>query len=169
MSQEQHRHEVKICNPTRFPSFFESDHNKLSGVFSPLINQYIGLVEAHFNGTTVFDGSYPGVGDRIGNTEFYDGCLGQLQRGEADFIATPLDYPQDIVNVSQGFIISDEEISFLGAFARPEQTQIADFSESIFTLHWSIYLITLAFLIVFSVLLEIRRQIVTRIAICILK
>ena len=149
---------LKICNPAPFIELLESKGSKLSGIFAPQVNNYLQVIEKVSNSSTVIGDSYPGWGSQIGQSEMYDGCLGQLQRGEADLIASGIDYPLDIVNVSQGFIMLDEKISFLGVFRRPAVVKSADFSRSLNAFHWSIYLLIAAYLVMFALVFKVRMQ-----------
>ena len=67
-----------------------------------------------------------------------------------------MDYPLDIVNVSQGFIMFDERVTFAGVFARPNSVKKADFSRSIYAFHWSIYLLIASYLVLFAVVFKAR-------------
>ena len=111
--------QLEICYPTAFPILLESNDNRLSGVFSSYAVSYLEFSRHIFNSSIVVQDENPGVGHQVSEDGKYDGCLGKLQRGEADFMANAIDYPLDIVNVSQGHTAFDEQIAFTGAFARP--------------------------------------------------
>ena len=87
--------------PINFPLLLEASGKKVSGVFSQYVTPYFDMIEKAFNATVNFQKDHPGLGDRIGDSNSYDGCLGKLQRGETDFVGQAVDYPLDIVNVSQ--------------------------------------------------------------------
>lgn len=164
-------HIIRICNPSLFSQFLETDKNKVTGVFAQQLQQYIQLVEHYYNGTAIIDDSYPGIGSRIGKTDMYDGCLGKLQRGEADVIATALNYPLDIVNVTQGHIVTDEKLAFSGAFARPGVYQAADIAISAlwYSFDWPVYALILSYLVMFAICLRIRRELMIQISVSIVK
>ena len=148
--------EMKICYPTEIPMLLESTNNRLSGVFSSYVGPYFEMLKQTFNSSIIVLEENPGIGQEVNEDGVYDGCLGKLQRGEADLMANTIDYPLNIVNVSQGFIAFDEQISFAGAFARPESVKKADFMRSIYAFHWSVYMLVSIYLLAFSVILRVR-------------
>ena len=139
-----------------FPALLESSGNRWTGVFAPQVNNYLKVIEKVSNATSIIDDSHPGLGTEFGDTGIYDGCLGKLQRGEADLLFSGMDYPLDIANVSQGFIVLDEKVSFMGAFQRPAVVKTADFSRSLNSFHWSIYALIVAYLLMFALIFKLR-------------
>lgn len=156
------RNEVRACNPAKFEGLLETSpgSHKFAGGLSTITNRYLFMMAETVNITPVFDGTYPGVGSRIGDSDFYDGCLGQLQRGETDIMVAGMDYPVDLVNVTKGMIFLEEKTAFIGVFPRPQANNIADFARSIYSFHWSVYLLILIFLLIFNILFEIRHRII---------
>lgn len=153
---------IKVCNPVKYPNLLESDpvSDRFSGGASEQVNKFLDYLEVLTNLTFVFDGTYPGIGSRINDTDFFDGCLGQLQRNEADILFSGMDYPMDVLNVTEGYIYFDEKISFFGLFPRPSANKIADFSRSINSFHWSVYLLIFAFLIIFTIFVKVRSRMI---------
>lgn len=153
---------LRVCNPNQFGELLSSDAgaNRFSGLFSILVNRYVDMVVSKFNMTPKFDGKYPGIGHRIGNNDSYDGCIGQLQRGEADLMVTGMDYPVDVTNVTQGLLMVEEKTAFVGVFPRPEANRTADFLRSVYAFDFSVYLMIFSFLIMCTVLLEMRNRMI---------
>lgn len=160
--------QVKICIPASLPAMLESNNNQLQGVFAPQASHHLESIAKFFNTTYIIDSSYPGLGNKINSSEIYTGCLGKLQNGQADVISVAMDYPSDIINVSQGFIIFDEKVSFMGAFARPDASKPADFTKSLKAFDLTIYLLVIVYLIIFAVVIEVRRKIVIKLVVSII-
>ena len=148
--------ELKVCVPAAFSYLLEINNNKLSGLFARQASPYIKLLEKNFNATLTFQLSDSGLGERIGDTDSYNGCLGMLQRGEADLITQTVDYPLDIVNISQGSIVFDERATFIGVFARPDSMKAADFARCIYNFEWRIYLLIFSYLVLFAIVFKVR-------------
>ena len=79
--------QLEICMPINFSLLMEASGNKVSGVFDKYVTPYFDMIEEAFNATISIQDDHPGLGDRIRDSNSYDGCLGKLQRGEANFIA----------------------------------------------------------------------------------
>ena len=147
---------IVACVPVVLPFFLDLNNNKVTGLFATYVNSYLEVVKKEFNATTMIHVSKTGLGDRIGDSDSYDGCLGELQRGEADIIGQAMNYPLDIVNVSQGFILFDERVAFSGVFPRPDSVKAADLARSIYVFEWPIYLVIFFYLVLFAVVFKIR-------------
>ena len=117
---------IVACAPIVLPFFLDLTNNKVTGFFAPYVNTYLEVIEKVLNATALIHVSKTGLGERIGDSDSYDGCLGELQRGEADIIGQAMNYPLNIVNVSQGFIAFDEQVAFSGVFPRPDSVKAAD-------------------------------------------
>lgn len=146
----------KVCNPTLYATILETYGDQFVGIFSPIANLYLEIIGRILKKSPKIDPNYPGIGNEIGNSELYGGCLSQLQRGESDIIVHGIDYPIDMVNITQEVILFDEKIGFIGAFPRPTANKIADLSRSIHTFNWSVYLLILIFLVSLTVFFKIR-------------
>ena len=155
-------YDLRICNPATFSSLFEVQGNGFGGAYGSYANKYLELMK-QLNLTVKVDDSNIEVGERIGDTDMYDGCLGMLQRGEADMIASGVDYPMDIVNVTQGLIILDEKVAFMGGFQRPLANKIADFSRSVYAFDWKVYLLIFIYVLTFAFVFKIRSCVVIRV------
>ena len=147
---------LKCCAPTTFPLLLEVTNEKVTGFFASYATPFIEIVEKVFNATIIIQHKDIGLGDRIGDSDLYDGCLGKLQRGETDAIGQAVDYPLDIANVSQGFIVLDERVTFSGVYARPDSVKAADFARSIYAFEWPIYLLIFFYLLLFAVFFKVR-------------
>lgn len=154
--------QITVCSPAVFPYLMEIHGNKFFGTYGVLINEYIEVISKIFNATVKLEEEKDGIGDRINNSDFYNGCLGKMQSGQADIIASGMNYPLDVVNVSQGLIFLDEKTSFVGAFERPVANKPADFARSVYAFDWSVYLLIVVYLIMFTIFFRIRRIVIIR-------
>ena len=99
----------------KFPMIWETPNNsdKAIGSLGHVTNYIDFIGVANVSRKWI---AYPGLGKRIGNTDAYSGCIGLLQSGQADTMFFLVDYPSDIENVTQGHVIFDEPIGYMGAF-----------------------------------------------------
>ena len=85
-----------------------------------------------------------GIGSKIDPNGSYDGCLGMMQRNESDITLILAEYPLDIVNVSQGNIITDAVTQFISVYYSTDETFVAQMLSSFqsFTLDLWITILT---------------------------
>ena len=151
-----------LCNPAKLPLFLETEHgsSKAKGQFGPWVNSYLTLVENIYNITIKFI-AYPGFGDRVNNSDAFTGCFGQVQRGEADTIFALVDYPMDIVNVSQGHILFDDRIGYIGGYSRVK-FQPYDFTGTFSAFDAPIWSTVIAFLVLFRIFIWIKLKLTVK-------
>ena len=104
-----------ICNPVKVPLIWETRHltDETSGKFKHL-GGYIDFFKwPNFTSKWI---AYPGIGERISQSDAFTGCIGQLQRGESDFMFYMKEYPSDIENVTQGHVTVEQAIGYIGSF-----------------------------------------------------
>lgn len=107
---------IYICSPVEQRTLLETPHmtSKIYGVFAYLLEDYYEFVR--IRNLTIRWIAYPGVGERIGNTDSYTGCIGLMQSGLAEGMLYPLEYPVDMENVTQGYLLMDDRKGFMGSF-----------------------------------------------------
>ena len=136
--------------------FLETEHksSEVKGLFSALVNLYLKFVAKNFNTTIKFI-AYPGLGDKVADSDAFTGCFGQVQRGEADTMVAVLDYPMDIVNVTQGYVVFDDRIGFIGSFPSVK-FEPHDFTGTFSSFDVPIWLTIIAFLLFFHIFIWIK-------------
>ena len=131
---EMAAHEKKtfFCSPAKVPMFLETEDgsSEVKGLFAPMMNLYLDVLAKKCNETIKFI-AYPGFGDKGTNSNVFTGCFGQVQRGEADTIFSLVDYPMDMVNISQGHVLFDDRIGYIGARSSP-MTSLAHSTHSMY-------------------------------------
>ena len=128
--------------------------SKVDGLFGGKINLYLNLVAKESNVTIKFM-AYHGFGDKATDSDAYNGCFGRVQRGEAETIFAMVDYPMDIVNVSQGHVLFDDRIGFVGSFPQVK-FEPYDFTCTIASFDVAIWMTIIAFLILFRIFIWIK-------------
>lgn len=145
--------EYIYCNPVKVLGFLEGDNlsTKLTGLMGHLVNEFVVPKTKKFNKTLKFS-SYHGFGERIGNSDSFTGCLGQIQSKTADSILGLFDYPMDVVNVSQGHIIYEERVGFVGSFPQAKFEPF-EFSKTVEAFDEATWFTIIATLILFRIVI----------------
>ena len=92
---------------------FEAAANRFSGLASPILNVIVDAIlklAGRINQTVEVEPNR-GIGEPIKGTDQYDGCIGLLQKNQSDVIFMIMDYPINIVNVSQGLIMGSSVLN----------------------------------------------------------
>lgn len=153
---------LRLCHTQNYDYFLEMDDNgQLSGVTSkPLMRVLDDYIVKPFNMTLEFM-SNQGLGERIKNSEQYTGCLGRLQRNETDILFSLVQYPLDVINVTQGLIISESGISMLSFYYHKHQiTQQLTESFKLFSL--AVWLLIIGSLSTMYLLLYVKNFITVK-------
>ena len=155
VSFEREEATVYICNPNKLPGFFETPHltSEASGMFSH-INDYYLQMSRPLNLSVKWI-AYPGLGSRVNGSEAYTGCIGLIQKGMADGMIYLVEYPLNIVNLSQGHVFYDDRYGYMGSFpfAKFEPFNVAKIFSSFDTETW---LAILFLLLIFRLLIYIN-------------
>ena len=144
-----------ICSTTHVPKLFETPHmtDKAHGLFGSLVKDLIDV--SYYYNVSFKWVAYPGIGERIGHSNAYSGCIGQVQSGQSDTAIYMIDYPSEIVNVTQGHVFFEETIGWIGAFPFVEYTPF-NFAETFAAFDSTTWLIILALLILFRIFVGIK-------------
>ena len=145
-----------LCSPAKIPMFLETENGSFEakGLFGALVNLYIKFTSKKYN-TTIKFVAYPGFGDKETSSDAYSGCFGQVQRGEADSIFSLVDYPMNIVNISQGHVLFDDRIGYIGGYPQVE-FQPYNFTGTFSSFSVPIWSVVIAFLVLFRILIWIK-------------
>ena len=153
---------LRLCHTQNYDYFLEMDDNgRLDGVASkPLLGVVNNYIVKPFNITLEFM-SKQGLGERIEHSDQYTGCLGRLQRNETDMLFSLVQYPLNVINVTQGLIISESGISMLSFYYHKSQiTQQLTESFKLFSL--AVWLLIFCSLLSIWVLLYARQRITVK-------
>ena len=153
---------MSLCSPAKIPMFLETENgsSEVKGQFSHLVNLYLDFMAKKYNITIKFV-AYPGFGERVNNSDAFTGCFGQVQRGEADTLLALVDYPMDIVNVSQGHILFDDRIGYIGGYSRVK-FQPYDFTGTFSAFDAPIWSTVIAFLVLFRIFIWIKLKLTVK-------
>lgn len=101
--------EIRICNPFEISYLIEYDGvDSFRGFLSPYINDLMKSVANNANVTYKIRSINDGVGERINDSsEYFNGCIGLLQRNESDVLIRGITYPPNAAHLTQGDIILD--------------------------------------------------------------
>lgn len=113
---------LRLCHTQNYDYFLEMDERgNLEGVASKALRQVIDdYMVKPFNLTLQFMPKQ-GLGQKIANTQRYTGCLGHLQRNDSDVLFSLVRYPLNVINVTQGLVVSESGISMLPFYYQKRQ------------------------------------------------
>ena len=159
MAQEDER-TLYVCSPVKMPLVWETRHltDETSGKYQHM-RVFIDLLKWS-NGTYKWI-AYPGIGERIGQSNAYSGCIGQVQRGETDLMFYLIDYPNEIENVTQGHVFLDQELGYIGSF-HYAQFKPFTFERGFVSFDLTIWLTILSFLVLLRLFIAIKLRMMRR-------
>ena len=102
---------VRLCHYSDLgPLFYLKNREKATfgGVFAHLVYDILEYFHRISN-CTVNVGH--GLGEPIGDSGNFTGCIGQLQSNKSDLVGYISNYPMDVENIEQGYIMFDTDIS----------------------------------------------------------
>lgn len=107
--------ELRICHAENFHIFLQFYNNgKYDGLAKSFIDLLMDTLMTGARNLTLKFITNQGFGTRISpNSEEYNGCLGRLQKNQSDMLFVLSNYPVEIINISQGIIVSESGITLL--------------------------------------------------------
>lgn len=121
---------LRLCHPQDFYTFFYHEHDHFGGsVFGNWANDFLNVFKRKMNATIELV-SGKGYGERIGDTEQFTGCIGELQRNQSDLIVSLVNYPIEAQNVSQGFVVFESFVTIGQMYFLPESVKNAQILSS---------------------------------------
>lgn len=151
---------INVCVPIKVDHLmYISKRNKIAGASESVMNNIMDILSQKFNKSITYD-AYHGFGHNVNeSTGQFDGCLGRLQSGSSDTMLYAVDYPVDVTNITQGYIVFTEKLGFLGTFPYPRKYNASDFIKCFSSFDKVIWLIILLSLMVIWFILRWQNRI----------
>lgn len=111
---------LRICHSKNIDTFLEirshtNDRLKFDGVLSPIGETVQSIISYKFDAINITFDLNKGIGKQV-DGEYFDGCIGMLQRNLTDVPLFTHNYPNNINYIDQGQLMYEDAMGILSVF-----------------------------------------------------